>query len=105
MYQQARRIGELTTTTTRGTTSSSSSFKDLATAQCQSYLAATNALSLVEKSNAWVAVVAGDHHENFERVSLSFFLSFLSFSFFFLAHQTDQNYYRFTLHSLTGQQT
>ncbi|GAA5990570.1 hypothetical protein JCM5350_001037, partial [Sporobolomyces pararoseus] len=69
MYQQARRIGELTTTTTRGTISSSSSFKDLATAQCQSYLAATNALSLVEKSNAWVAVVVGDHHETFERVN------------------------------------
>ncbi|GAA5902615.1 hypothetical protein JCM5296_000723 [Sporobolomyces johnsonii] len=55
MYQQARRIGEITA---RG-----GSFRDLATLQCQSYLAAANALSLVAKEHAWVAVLAGDDLE------------------------------------------
>ncbi|GAA6013580.1 hypothetical protein JCM11491_002714 [Sporobolomyces phaffii] len=50
MYQQARRIGDKTA---RG-----GSFRDLATVQCQSYLAAANALSLVAREHAWVAVVA-----------------------------------------------
>ncbi|GAA5962589.1 hypothetical protein JCM21900_000955 [Sporobolomyces salmonicolor] len=55
MYQQARRIGEITA---RG-----GSFRDLATLQCQSYLAAANALSLVAKEHAWVAVMGGDDLE------------------------------------------
>jgi len=60
MYQQARRIGELNA---RG----GPSYRDLATVQCQSYLAAANALSLVSREHAWVAIVAD---ENVERVSL-----------------------------------
>ncbi|GAA6058592.1 hypothetical protein JCM10212_007031 [Sporobolomyces blumeae] len=55
MYQQARRIAEITA---RG-----GSFRELATVQCQAYLAAANALSLVEKEHAWVAVVVGDDLE------------------------------------------
>ncbi|BGP12916.1 hypothetical protein JCM10213_004335 [Rhodosporidiobolus nylandii] len=55
MYQQGRRIGEMGA---RG-----GSFRELATLQCQSYLAATNALSLVKKEHAWVAVVSGDEAE------------------------------------------
>jgi nuclear pore complex protein Nup160 len=56
MYQQGRRLGELNA---RG----GSSFRELATLQCQSYLAATNVLSLVKKEHAWVAVVSGDESE------------------------------------------
>ncbi|GAA5940387.1 uncharacterized protein JCM15063_002619 [Sporobolomyces koalae] len=55
MYQQARRIGEIAL---RG-----GSFRDLATVQCQSYLAAANALSLVKQEHAWVAIVADDNLE------------------------------------------
>jgi nuclear pore complex protein Nup160 len=61
MYQQGRRLGEMNA---RG-----GSFRELATLQCQSYLAATNALSLVKKEHAWVAVVSGDESE---RVRLPF---------------------------------
>ncbi|GAA5955260.1 hypothetical protein JCM3765_003262 [Sporobolomyces pararoseus] len=63
MYQQARRIGELSNTRT-----SQISFRDLVTAQCQSYLAATNALSLVEKEQAWVAIVLGGRDDGELRV-------------------------------------
>lgn len=40
---------------------------ELASLQCQSYLAATNALALVAKEHAWVAVVAANGEE--DRVS------------------------------------
>ncbi|GAA6035119.1 hypothetical protein JCM8097_006370 [Rhodosporidiobolus ruineniae] len=56
MYNQGRRLGELSTA--RG-----ADFRELATLQCQSYLAATNALALVKKEHAWVAVVSGDEGE------------------------------------------
>lgn len=36
------------------------SFRELATLQCQSYLAAANALSLVAKEHAWIAVIPSD---------------------------------------------
>jgi len=64
MYQQARRIGELNA---RG----GPSYRNLATVQCQSYLAAANALSLVSREHAWVAIVAD---ENVERVSFAIWL-------------------------------
>ncbi|SCV68913.1 BQ2448_1034 [Microbotryum intermedium] len=48
MFQQARRIGE--------TTSRNVTFHDLATLQCQGYLSAINALSLVNPNHAWVAI-------------------------------------------------
>ncbi|GAA5902148.1 hypothetical protein JCM6882_006713 [Rhodosporidiobolus microsporus] len=57
MYQQGRRIGELSAR------NGGASSRELATLQCQSYLAATNALSLVTKEHAWVAVVLGDEGE------------------------------------------
>lgn len=63
MFQQSRRIGEMSG---RG-----GSFKDVATLQCQSYLAAINALSLVESAHAWVAVYL---EEDGEKVSATFFL-------------------------------
>ncbi|GAA5827090.1 hypothetical protein JCM5353_006183, partial [Sporobolomyces roseus] len=56
MYQQARRIGELNA---RG----GPSYRNLATVQCQSYLAAANALSLVSREHAWVAIVADENVE------------------------------------------
>jgi len=58
MYQQARRIGEITPSSSSGP-----SFRDLVTAQCQSYLAATNALSLVSNENSWVAIIVDNHHK------------------------------------------
>ncbi|SCZ91062.1 BZ3500_MvSof-1268-A1-R1_Chr1-3g02525 [Microbotryum saponariae] len=48
MFQQARRIGE--------TSSRNVTFHDLATLQCQGYLAAINALSLVSPDHAWAAI-------------------------------------------------
>lgn len=62
MFQQARKIGELAL---RG-----GDYLELATLQCHSYLAATNALSLVEKKHAWIAVAADE--ELLNRVRLSF---------------------------------
>lgn len=59
MFQQGRRLGELSG---RG-----GNFKELATRQCQSYLAAANALSLIDPKHAWVAVPADEHAV--ERVS------------------------------------
>ncbi|GAA5831797.1 hypothetical protein JCM11251_003887 [Rhodosporidiobolus azoricus] len=56
MYQQGRRLGELSLRNLNG----GASFRAIATLQCQSYLAATNALSLVKREHAWVAVVLGD---------------------------------------------
>lgn len=50
MFQQARRIGEVQP--------KHASFRELATLQCQSYLAAVNALSLVAEEHAWIAVVS-----------------------------------------------
>ncbi|BGP36873.1 hypothetical protein JCM10449v2_000775 [Rhodotorula kratochvilovae] len=55
MFQQGRRLGEMS--------ARQGSFRELATLQCQSYLAATNALALVAKEHAWIAVVAGDEGE------------------------------------------
>lgn len=55
MFHQARRIGELFS---RG-----GDFAEMATLQCHSYLAATNALSLVENKHAWIAV-AGEESNN-----------------------------------------
>ena len=49
MFQQGRRIQEIS--------GRSGSFRTLATLQCQSYLAAANALSLVATEHAWIAVV------------------------------------------------
>jgi len=59
MFQQGRRLGEMS--------ARQGSFRELATLQCQSYLAATNALSLVSKDHAWIAVVAGDDSERVRR--------------------------------------
>lgn len=59
MLHQSRRIGEMSG---RG-----GSLKDIATFQCQSYLAAINALSLVEPRHAWVAVY--NEEETREKVS------------------------------------
>ncbi|BGP29003.1 hypothetical protein JCM10296v2_000739 [Rhodotorula toruloides] len=56
MYQQGRRLGELST-------KQPGSYRDIATLQCQSYLAATNALSLVAREHAWVAVVEDEASE------------------------------------------
>ena len=53
MFQEARRIRDLH--------HRSGSFTELATLQCQSYLAAINALSLVEPAHAWIAVIATDN--------------------------------------------
>ncbi|GAA5977403.1 hypothetical protein JCM11641_000087 [Rhodosporidiobolus odoratus] len=52
MYQQSRRLGELATCS-RG----QGAFAEFATLQCQSLLAAANALALVRKEHAWIAVV------------------------------------------------
>ncbi|BGP21800.1 nuclear pore complex protein Nup160 [Rhodotorula toruloides] len=56
MYQQGRRLGELST-------KQLGSYRDIATLQCQSYLAAANALSLVAREHAWLAVVEDDASE------------------------------------------
>lgn len=53
MYQEARRLGDLVGLP-------GVSYSHVATLQCQSYLAATNALSLVPKDHAWLAIVAGE---------------------------------------------
>ncbi|KAL8286711.1 hypothetical protein RQP46_004239 [Phenoliferia psychrophenolica] len=53
MFQQARRIGKLQARDLDGQ-------HEIATLQCQSYLAAANALSLVDKKHAWVTVAADD---------------------------------------------
>ncbi|GAA5890373.1 hypothetical protein JCM8208_002795 [Rhodotorula glutinis] len=55
MFQQGRRLGEL------GARQGSS--HDLVKLQCQSYLAATNALALVPKDHAWIAVMSSDDGE------------------------------------------
>lgn len=56
MLQQARRIGDLSTRTTAG--GAGGDFRDLATLQCHSYLAAINSLTLVEdQSMAWVLII------------------------------------------------
>ncbi|GAA6053519.1 hypothetical protein JCM3770_000306 [Rhodotorula araucariae] len=55
MFQQGRRLGEMT--------ARQGSFRELATLQCQSYLAATNALALVAQEHAWIAVVVGEEGE------------------------------------------
>lgn len=60
MFQQGRRIGEMS--------ARSGSFRDLATLQCQSYLAAANALSLVAKEHAWIAVIPAE--DGSDRVSV-----------------------------------
>jgi len=60
MFQQGRRLGELG--------ARQGSFHELAKLQCQSYLAATNALALVPKDHAWIAVMSSDDGE---RVRLS----------------------------------
>ena len=52
MFQQARRLGEIS--------SRAGQYRELATLQCQSYLAAANALSLVSKESAWIAVLPTD---------------------------------------------
>ncbi|KAK4058160.1 hypothetical protein OIO90_000899 [Microbotryomycetes sp. JL221] len=52
MLQQARRLGSVP--------AHSIGYRQLATLQCQSYLAALNALSLVSKENAWIAVSSND---------------------------------------------
>lgn len=52
MFQYARRIGELA--------GRASVYRDMATLQCRSYLAAANALSLVNSKHAWVAIIADD---------------------------------------------
>ncbi|KAM0756678.1 hypothetical protein T439DRAFT_309129 [Meredithblackwellia eburnea MCA 4105] len=52
MFQLGRRVGEMSVQT--------HAFHDLATLQCQSYLAAANSLALVEAKHAWVAVLAGE---------------------------------------------
>lgn len=54
MLQQARRIGDLSM---RGGTGD---FRDLATLQCHSYLAAINSLSLVPEDQAWVTIPVDD---------------------------------------------
>lgn len=64
MYQQGRRLGELST-------KQPGSYHDIATLQCQSYLAATNALSLVAREHAWVAVVEDEASERVRPTSLS----------------------------------
>ncbi|GAA5980545.1 hypothetical protein JCM10908_001686 [Rhodotorula pacifica] len=56
MYQEARRLGDLVGLP-------GVSYRQVATLQCQSYLAATNALSLVPKDHAWLAVVTGDQND------------------------------------------
>lgn len=48
MYKQARRLGE-------GSSSKVNAF-ELAAMQARSYLAAINALTLVDKRNAWIAL-------------------------------------------------
>lgn len=48
MYQQGRRFGESSTTKV-------SAF-ELAAMQARSYLAAINALKLIEKRNAWISL-------------------------------------------------
>ncbi|GAA5878145.1 hypothetical protein JCM3774_004309 [Rhodotorula dairenensis] len=53
MYQEARRLGDLIGVP-------GVPYHHVATLQCQSYLAATNALSLVPRDHAWLAIVAGD---------------------------------------------
>lgn len=53
MYQEARRLGELVGLP-------GVPYQQVATLQCHSYLAATNALSLVPKDHAWLAIVAAD---------------------------------------------
>lgn len=53
MYQEARRLGELVGLP-------GVPYHQVATLQCHSYLAATNALSLVPKDHAWLAIVAAD---------------------------------------------
>ncbi|GAA5862780.1 hypothetical protein JCM8547_006543 [Rhodosporidiobolus lusitaniae] len=65
MYQQGRRLGELRA-------QGGSNFRDLATLQCQSYLAATNALSLVKKEPAWVAVVSGEEERGTKRRKITY---------------------------------
>ncbi|GAA5854614.1 hypothetical protein JCM9279_005711 [Rhodotorula babjevae] len=55
MFQQGRRLGELG--------ARQGSFHELAKLQCQSYLAATNALALVPKDHAWIAVMSSDDGE------------------------------------------
>jgi nuclear pore complex protein Nup160 len=50
MYKQGRRFAE-------GSSSKVTAF-DLAAMQARSYLAAINALSLVDKQNAWIALPA-----------------------------------------------
>lgn len=49
MFQQGRRIGKIKARDLDGQ-------HELATMQCQSYLAAANALALVDKKHAWVTV-------------------------------------------------
>ncbi|KAK4054756.1 hypothetical protein OIV83_000680 [Microbotryomycetes sp. JL201] len=49
MFQQGRRLGEYST--------HSVGYRELATMQCQAYLAASNALSMVARDNAWIAVI------------------------------------------------
>lgn len=63
MYQQGRRLGELST-------KQPGAYRDIATLQCQSYLAATNALSLVAREHAWVAVVEDELSERVRPLSL-----------------------------------
>ncbi|KPV78594.1 uncharacterized protein RHOBADRAFT_33298 [Rhodotorula graminis WP1] len=55
MFQQGRRLGELG--------ARQGSFHDIVKLQCQSYLAATNALALVAKDHAWIAVMSSDDGE------------------------------------------
>ncbi|GAA6005692.1 hypothetical protein JCM10207_005297 [Rhodosporidiobolus poonsookiae] len=66
MYQQGRRLGELTAR------AGGASFRDLATLQCQSYLAAANALALVPKEHAWVAVVSSEEERGSKRRKLAY---------------------------------
>jgi len=53
MFQQGRRLGELAGRV--------GVFNDVATLQCQSYLAAANALALVDAKHAWVAVIPDEN--------------------------------------------
>ncbi|GAA5994757.1 uncharacterized protein JCM10292_004335 [Rhodotorula paludigena] len=66
MFQLGRRLGDLSTR-------SGELFSEIAMLQCQSYLAATNALSLVTKDHAWFAVHSGDDvHRGNKRRKLAF---------------------------------
>ncbi|KAM0793063.1 hypothetical protein ACM66B_000549 [Microbotryomycetes sp. NB124-2] len=63
MFQQARRLGDMSTTTTTSNSSTVVGYRELATLQCQSYLAASNALSMVVTDNAWIAVIPTSEHD------------------------------------------